>query len=44
MGEAINYALGQRDALTLFLTDPHRRSIGAWRLSAPGNGRLFPIG
>ena len=23
MGEAINYALGQWDALTLFLTDPH---------------------
>jgi hypothetical protein len=23
MGEAIGYALGQWDALTLFLTDPH---------------------
>jgi transposase len=39
MGEAIGYAFGQWDALTLFLTDAHLRADGLLSLGERG-GRL----
>jgi len=49
MGEAINYALGQWDALTLFLTDPHlpidnNASERALRVAALGRKNFLFVG
>jgi transposase len=49
IGEAINYALGQWDALTLFLTDPHlpidnNASERALRVGALGRKNLLFVG
>jgi transposase len=49
MGEAISYALGQWDALTLFLTDPHlpidnNASERALRVAALGRKNFLFVG
>ena len=49
MGEAINYALGQWDELTLFLTDPHlpidnNASENALRVAALGRKNFLFVG
>ena len=49
MGEAIGYALGQWDALTLFLTDPHlpidnNASERALRVAALGRKNFLFVG
>jgi transposase len=49
MGEAITYALGNRDALTLFLTDPHlpidnNASERALRVAALGRKNFLFVG
>jgi transposase len=49
MGEAISYALGQWDPLTLFLTDPHvpidnNASERALRLAALGRKNFLFVG